>query len=138
MEPWDNDFGTPEDPWNTDGPGDSFDPVQKESEIFNSIQHSRMIGDIFGESSGRGILGGALADGQLAHDIASGMSVRDALEQQRLVDYTIGDRRSNGILSDMLTDDLIAQDVENGMDIGEAIAREEFWSNAFDDLFNGE
>ena len=66
------------------------------------------------------------------------MSVRDALEQQRLVDYTIGDRRSNGILSDMLTDDLIAQDVENGMDIGEAIAREEFWSNAFDDLFNGE
>ena len=97
-----------------------------------------MIGDIFGESSGRGILGDALADGQLAHDIASGMSVRDALEEQRLVDYMVGDRRSNGILNDMLTDDLITQDVENGMDIGEAIAKEEFWSNAFDDLFNGD
>ena len=82
------------------------------------------------------ILGDAAADSQLAHDIASGMDVRDALEQQRLIDYTIGDRRSNGILSDMLTDDLIARDVENGMDIGEAIAKEEFWAGFWDDLFN--
>ena len=137
MEPWDNDFSTPADPWNTP-PGDSADPFQTENDIYNSIQRSRMAGDLFGESSGRGILGDSAADAQLAHDIASGMSVRDALEEQRLVDYTIGDRRSHGILSDMLTDDLIAQDVENGMDIGEAIAREEFWAGAFDDLFNGD
>ena len=114
-----------------------MEPWEKEDEIFNSIQRSRAIGDLFGENSGRGILGDAAADRQLAHDIASGMSVRDALEQQRGLDYIMGDRRSNGILSDMLTDDLIAQDVENGMDIGEAIAKEESWSNFFDDLFNG-
>ena len=137
MGPWD-DFDAPSNPWDGSSEDFSADPLQRESDIFNSIQRSRMIGDLFGESSGRGILGDAAADAQLAHDIASGMSVRDALEQQRLTDYTIGDRRSNGILSDMLTDDLIAQDVENGMDIGEAIAKEEFWSNAFDDLFNGE
>ena len=46
-----------------------------------------------------------------------------------------GPRRIVGSWS---SDDLIAQDVENDMDIGEAISREEFWSNAFDDLFNGE
>ena len=114
------------------------DPLDRENEIFDSIQRSRAIGDLFGESSDRGILGDAAADADLAHDIASGMSIRDALEAQRGVDYMIGDRRSNGILSDMLTDDLIAQDVENGMDIGEAIAKEEFWANAFDDLFNGD
>ena len=136
MEPWD-DFNSQSDPWNNDAPSDPFQPMQDENESFSSIQHSRMIGDVFGESSGRGIGGDALADAQLAHDIASGMSVRDALEEQRLVDYTIGDRRCNGILNDMLTDDFIAQDVENGMDIGEAIAREESWSNFFDDMFNG-
>ena len=114
------------------------DPLDRENEIFDSIQHSRAIGDLFGESSGRGILGDAAADAYLARDIASGMSVRDALEAQRGVDTLIGDRRSNGILSDMLTDDLIARDVENGMDIGEAIAKEEFWANAFGDLFNGD
>ena len=136
MNSWDDDFGTPADPWNS-GLEQPEDPLQNENDLFNSLQRSRMVGDLFGESSGRGILGDAAADGQLAHDIASGMSVRDALEQQRLVDYTVGDRRSNGILSDMLTDDLIAQDVENGMDIGEAVAKEEFWGNFFDDLFNG-
>ncbi len=137
MDPWDHDFGTP-DPWNADGQDSSPDPFQRENDIYNSIQSSQAMGDLFGESSGRGILGDSLSDRYLAQDIASGMSVRDALEQQRLVDYTIGDRRSNGILNDMLTDDLIAQDVENGMDIGEAIAKEEFWSNAFDDFFNGD
>ncbi len=137
MEPWNDDFITP-DPWSGDGSGEPGDPWQKENDIFHSIQRSRMVGDLFGENSGRGIGGDYIADSQLAHDIASGMSVRDALEQQRLADYTVGDRRSNGILCDMLTDDLIAQDVENGMDIGEAIAREESWSNFFDDLFNGE
>ena len=53
------------------------------------------------------------------------------------MDYLFGDCRSHGRLNDMLTDDLIAQDVENGMDIGEAIAKEEFWADVFDDLFNG-
>ena len=138
MEPWDNGFGSTEDSCDGGTPKFSEDPLQRENDIFNSIQRGRMIGDLFGESTGRGILGDSAADAQLAHDIASGTSVRDALEAQRLVDYTIGDRRSNGILSDMLTDDLIAQDVENGMDIGEAIAKEEFWGNAFDDLFNGD
>ena len=138
MDSWDDDFGATADPWNDSDQSGPLDSWQKENEIFSSIQRGRMIGDLFGESSGRGIGGDALADSQLAHDIASGMSVRDALEEQRLVDYTIGDRRSNGILCDMLTDDLIAQDVENGMDIGEAIAKEESWSNFFDDLFNGE
>jgi len=114
-----------------------MEPWEEENDIYNSIQRSRAIGDLFGESSGRGILGDDCADRLLAQDIANGMSVRDALERQRGIDYLIGDRRSNGILSDMLTDDLIAQDVENGMDIGEAIAKEEFWSNCFDDLFNG-
>ncbi len=114
-----------------------MDPLESENEIFNSIQRSRAIGDIFGESSGRGIAGDAFADRDLAHDIASGMDVREALERQRGMDYLIGDRRSNGILCDMLTDDLIAEDVENGMDIGEVIAKEEFWSNFCDDLFNG-
>ena len=112
-------------------------PWEKKNEIYDSIQRSRAMGDLFGESSGRGILGDMAADRQLAHDIASGIPVRDALENQRGMDYLIGDRRSNGILNDMLTDDLISQDVENGMDIGEAIAKEEFWSNTFDDLFNG-
>jgi len=111
--------------------------MDREDEIYNSIQHSRTIGDLFGENSGRGIMGDALADRELAHDIASGMDVRDALERQRGLDYLMGDRRSNGILSDMLTDDLIAQDVENGMDIGEAIAKEESWANFWDDMFNG-
>ncbi len=138
MEPWDDGFGVPEDPWKTDDRDGLSDPLRQENEIYGFIQRSRAMGDLFGESSGRGILGDAAADAQLARDIASGMSVRDALEEQRLTDYVIGDRRSNGILNDMLTDDLIAQDVENGMDIGEAIAKEEFWSNVFDDLFNGE
>lgn len=133
MEPWDDEFGTT----GIGQSGEKADPWKTENEIYHSIQQSRAIGDLFGESTGRGILGDSAADSQLAHDIANGMSVRDALEQQRLTDYVIGDRRSNGILSDMLTDDLIAQDVENGMDIGEAIAKEEFWSNTFDDLFNG-
>ena len=114
-----------------------MEPWEKEDEIFNSIQRSRAIGDLFGENSGRGILGDMAADRELAHDIASGMEVRDALERQRGMDYLIGDRRSNGILSDMLTDDLIARDVENGMDIGEAITREEAWADFFDDLFIG-
>lgn len=114
-----------------------MEPWEKENEIFNSIQQSRAAGDLFGESSGRGILGDLSADSQLAHDIANGASVRDALEWQRGIDYMVGDRRSNGILNDMLTDDLIARDVENGMDIGEAITREEAWADFFDDLFNG-
>ena len=102
------------------------------------MQGASGAGDLVGESSGRGILGDSAADAQLAHDIASGMSVRDALEYQRLTDYTVGDRHSHGILSDMLTDDLIARDVENGMDIGESIARHEFWADCFDDLIGGE
>ena len=114
-----------------------MEPWEKEDEIFNSIQRSREIGDLFGENSGRGILGDMAADRELAHDIASGMEVRDALERQRGMDYLIGDRRSNGILSDMLTDDRIARDVEDGMDIGEAIAKEESWANFWDDMFNG-
>ena len=114
-----------------------MEPWEKEDEIFNSIQRSRAIGDLFGENSGRGILGDMAADRELAHDIASGMEVRDALERQRGMDYLIGDRRSNGILSDMLTDDRIARDVEDGMDIGEAIAKEESWANFWDDMFNG-
>ena len=135
MGTWDDDSGTAPDPWDREADA-GVDPLRDENEIYGSIQRSRMIGDLFGESSGRGILGDAAADSQLAHDIASGMDVRDALEQQRLIDYTIGDRRSNGILSDMLTDDLIARDVENGMDIGEAIAKEEFWAGFWDDMFN--
>ena len=113
-----------------------MNPWEDENEIYDSIQRSRAVGDLFGESSGRGILGDMAADRDLAHDIASGMNVRDALDRQRGIDYLVGDRRSHGILNDMLTDDLIARDVENGMDIGEAIAKEEFWANAFDELFN--
>ena len=114
-----------------------MEPWKNEDEIFDSIQRSRAMDDMFGESSGRGILGDMAADRELAHDIASGMEVRDALDRQRGMDYLIGDRRSNGILSDMLTDDLIARDVEAGMDIGEAISREESWANFWDDMFNG-
>ena len=133
MEPWEN------DPWSSDGDSleDRQDSRPSADEIYGSIQRSRAIGDIIGESSGRGILGDAAADWGLARDIESGMSVRDALEHQRGIDYLMGDRRSNGILSDMLTDDLIAQDVENGMDIGEAIAREQAWADFWDDMFNG-
>jgi len=132
MEFWEN------DPWDSDlgGSNDGMDTGQSANDIYGSIQRSRAIGDLFGESSGRGILGDSAADWGLAQDIASGMNVRDALERQRGIDYLIGDRRSNGILSDMLTDDFIAQDVENGMDIGEAIAKEESWANFWDDLFN--
>ena len=89
----------------------------KEEGIFDSIQRSRETDDLFGIDSGRGILGDAAADRQLARDIASGMNVRDALERQRGIDYIIGDRRSHGVLNDMLTDDLIARDMENGMEI---------------------
>jgi len=121
-------------------PGSQNDPYgcdpMREADIYNSLQSSRARDDLFGISSGRGILGDMAADQQLAHDIASGMNVRDALERQRGLDYIMGDRRSNDILSDMLTDDLIARDVENGKDIGEAVAKEEFWGNFFDDLFN--
>ena len=109
----------------------------REDELYDSLQHSQAIDDLFGRTSGRGILGDMAVDRELAHEIASGMDVRDALERQRGMDYLFGDRRSHGILNDMLTDDLIARDVENGMDIGEAISREEFWADAFDDLFNG-
>ena len=132
MEQWGNDPWEPGNDWNQNS--DSF---QNENDIYDSITRSRAVGDIFGESSGRGILGDSAADRQLAHDIASGMDVRDALERQRGIDYLVGDRRSNGILSDMLTDDFIAQDVRNGMDIGEAIAKEESWANFWDDMFNG-
>ena len=114
-----------------------MEPWKNEDDIFDSLQRSRAMDDLFGQSSGRGILGDAAADRQLAQDIANGMNVRDALERQRGIDYIIGDRRSHGILNDMLTDELIARDVENGMDIGEAVAKEEFWGNFFDDLFNG-
>ena len=132
METWDN------NPWEFDQePTNSWqEPQQNANDIYQSIQRSRMAGDLFGESSGRGIAGDSIADWQLAQDIASGTNVRDALERQRGLDYLVGDRRSNGILNDMLTDDLIAQDVENGMDIGEAIAKEESWSNFWDDFFN--
>lgn len=124
------------DPWNSD-PNGMEDNRPDAGEIYDSIQRSRATSDLFGESSGRGILGDSAADWGLAQDISSGMDVRSALERQRGIDYLIGDRRSNGILSDMLTDDFIAQDVENGMDIGEAIAKEESWANFWDDMFNG-
>ena len=127
MNPWD-------EPYTNDEDSSRFD---READIFNSLQQSRAMDDLFGISSGRGILGDLAADQELSHDIASGMDVREALERQRGLDYLIGDRRSNGILSDMLTDDLIAQDVENGMDIGEAISKEQSWANFWDDLFNG-
>ena len=131
--------------WNEDFPGwednenDSFSQYDSEleSDLYNSMQRSRAIDDLFGQSNGRGILGDMAADQQLAHDIASGMDVRDALNRQRNLDYLMGDRRSNGILSDMLTDEFIARDVENGMDIGEAISKEQYWANFWDDLFNG-
>ena len=129
MNPWDDDYQSGDN-----GPFD-FD---RENDIYNSLQRSRATDDLFGIDSGRGILGDMAADQQLAHDIASGMNVRDALERQRGMDYLFGDRRSNGILSDMLTDDLIARDVENGMDIGEAISREQSWANFWHDMFNGE
>lgn len=112
-------------------------PRKKEEDIFNSIQSSRAADDLFGTDSGRGTLGDAAADRQLARDIASGMDVRDTLDRQRGIDYLVGDRRSHGILNDMLTDDLIARDVENGMDIGEAISKEESWADFWDDMFNG-
>lgn len=115
---------------------DGSTQFNREADIYNSLQQSRAMDDVFGIDSGRGILGDMAADQQLAHDIASGMEIRDALERQRGIDYLLGDRRSNGILSDMLTDDLIAQDVENGMDIGEAVSREQSWANFWDDLTN--
>ena len=112
-----------------------MEPLKDKREIFNSLQQSRALGDLLGENSGRGILGDAAADEQLAQDIASGMDVRQALDRQRGIDYLVGDRRSHGLLNDMLTDDLIAQDVENGMDIGEAIAKEEAAADFWDALF---
>ena len=132
MESWEND--SIEDSFSDDHQEE--DPWKKENEIFNSIQRARMAGDFFGESSGRGIIGDSIADRQLAHDIAFGMDIREALGQQRGVDYLIGDRRSGGILGDLYTDELIARDVESGMDIGEAIVKNESWSNFFDDLFD--
>ncbi len=114
-----------------------MEPWDNEDDIFNSIQRSRATDDLFGIDSGRGILGDAAADRQLAQDIANGMNVRDALERQRGIDYIVGNRLSHGVLNDMLTDDFIARDVENGMDIGEAISKEEFWADFWDDLFNG-
>ena len=129
MSLWDN------DPWEPDS-NDMGNNGPSADEIYGSIQRSRAMSDLFGESSGRGILGDSAADWGLAQDIASGMDVREALERQRGIDYLMGDRRSNGILSDMLTDDFIAQDVRNGMDIGEAIAKEESWANFWDDFFN--
>ena len=123
MDRWNDDYG-------------ASDPFENENDTFNSIQSSRATDDLFGYSSGRGILGDMAADRQLSHDLASGMNIRDALEAQRGVDDLIGDRKSHGVLNDMLTDDLIARDVENGMDIGEAISREEFWADTFDQLFN--
>lgn len=125
-------------PWEDDDQSgnDGFPDYSRETDIYNSLQSSRAMDDLFGLSSGRGILGDMAADQQLAQDIASGMDVRDALERQRGMDYLIGDRRSNGILSDMLTDDLIARDVENGMDIGEAVSKEESWANFWDDMFS--
>ena len=114
-----------------------MEPWENENDIFSSIQRSRATDDLFGQSSGRGILGDAAADRQLAQDIADGKNIRDALERQRALDDLIGDRRSHGILNDMLTDDLIARDVENGMDIGEAISKEESWADFWDDLFRG-
>ena len=113
-----------------------MEPWDKENEIFDSLQRARALGDLTGESSGRGILGDICTDRQLAGDIANGVPVRDALERQRAVDDLVGDRRSHGVLADMLTDDLIARDVENGMDIGEAVMKEESWSNFFDELFD--
>lgn len=113
-----------------------MEPWEKEEEIFQSLQQSRAVSDLLGESSGRGILGDAAADRELAHDIASGLDVRQALDRQRGMDYLFGDRRSNGVLSDMLTDELIARDAEQGMDIGEAMTREESWANFWDDMFN--
>lgn len=107
-----------------------------EKDIYDSIQRSRAMDDLLGENSGRGILGEAGADQQLAQDIASGMNVRDALDRQRGIDYIIGDRRSHGILNDMLTDNLSARDIKNGMDIGEAITKEESWADFWDVIFN--
>ena len=127
MNPWDEDYNVG---------GDNTPDFDLENNIYNSLQSSRAMDDLFGIDSGRGILGDMAADQQLAHDISSGTSVRDALERQRGMDYLFGDRRSNGILSDMLTDDLIARDVENGMDIGEAISKEQSWANFWDDMFN--
>ncbi len=112
-------------------------PWDSEDEIFDSLQRSRAMDDLTGQSSGWGILGDMEADRQLARDLAGGMPLREALERQRAIDDLAGGRRSHGILNDQLTDELIARDVENGMDLGEAISREEAWADFFDDLFNG-
>ena len=60
-----------------------MEPWKNEDDIFDSLQRSRAMDDLFGQSSGRGILGDAAADRQLAQDIANGMNVRDTLERSR-------------------------------------------------------
>ena len=111
-------------------------PWDKENEIFNTLQRARALGELMGENSGRGILEDISADRQLAHDIANGVPVRDALARRRNMDVLFGSGKSRGALADMLTDDLIAGDVENGADIGEAMIREEACSDLFEDLFS--
>ena len=126
------------DPWGEDylNGDDNIPDYNRELEIFNALQQSRAMDDLFGIDSGRGILGDMAADHQLTYNIVSGMHIREALEHQRGTDYLFSDRRNNGFLNDMLTDDLFALDVETGMDIGEAIAKEESWANFRDDIFN--
>ena len=138
MEPWDTDpLEEQNDPMEHEQPADELqDYYQKADEIARSLHRARMSYDLFGESSGRGILGDSIADWQLAQDLASGMDIREALSLQRGVDYLVGDRRSSGIIGDALTDDLIARDIENGMDIGEAVVKNESWANFFDDLLD--
>ena len=51
-----------------------MEPWKNEDDIFDSLQRSRAMDDLFGQSSGRGILGDAAADRQLSQDIANGIA----------------------------------------------------------------
>ena len=109
-----------------------MDKRYDENELFVSLSGMRFRDAVFGEDSGRRMLGDYFSDRQLASDIANGRDVRDALESQRFWDGLFGNDRSHGIIADLMSDDLIARDFENGEDLGVAIERQRFWDDLFD------
>ena len=105
---------------------------KREDDLFNSLQRTSTLDYLFGIDSGRGILGDMLADRELAHDIASGMNVRDALAKQRFMDDLFGDGHNHGIISDMISDGIVADEFENGRDLGDTLSEQRFWDDLFD------
>lgn len=108
--------------------------LRKTDAIYNNIEDFRMMNEFFGLNNGKSNLSNMQSNRMLAHDVASGTDVREALRYQRSLDFFAGDGKSRGLFRDEIADDEIAQNVKKGMSLGEAIAYQEQKEDLIDEL----